>query len=142
MVLSKQLALSFARTSDIGKKDPISGELISTHRGYLSLDYGNSYFLNEIAKQLDLHILLKQIFPDIWQAILTCIYFEISEKKALYLCKPWMECTYNIAEKDLSSQRISELLHDLGQNEEARFKFLKAWAGQHDNNEYIVFDIT
>ena len=126
----------------IGKKDPISGELISTHRGYLSLDYGNSYFLHEIAKQLDLHILLKQIFPDIWQAILTCIFFEISEKKALYLCKPWMECTYNIAEKDLSSQRISELLHDLGQNEEARFKFLKAWAGQHDVNEYIVFDIT
>ncbi|GAH47446.1 unnamed protein product [marine sediment metagenome] len=49
---------------------------------------------------------------------------------------------YLIAENNLSSQRISELLNDLGQNEEARFKFLKAWAGQHDTNEYIVFDIT
>jgi len=126
----------------LGKKDPITGELISTHKGYSSLDYGNTYFLYEMAKQLNLHILLEQIFPDIWQELLTCVFFEISEKKALYLCKPWIECTHNIAERELSSQRISELLHDLGQQEEARFKFLKAWALQHDANEYIVFDIT
>ena len=77
----------------LGKKDPETGELVSTHKGYFSLDYGNAYFLYEVAKQLKLHILLKQIFPDIWQELLTCIFFEISEKKALYLCKPWMECT-------------------------------------------------
>jgi len=98
--------------------------------------------LYEITKQLNLHILLKQIFPDIWQELLTCVFFEISEKKALYLCKPWMECSYNIAERDLSSQRISELLHDLGQQEKERFKFLKAWAREHGANEYVVFDIT
>ena len=126
----------------LGKKDPVTGELISTHKGYSSWDYGNTYFLYEIAKQLNLDILLKQIFPDIWQELLTCVFFEISEKKALYLCKPWMECTYSIAERDLSSQRISELLHDLGEQEEARFKFLKAWAGENDANEYVVFDIT
>ena len=126
----------------IGKKDPTTGDLISTHRGYVSLDYGNTYFLYEVARQLGLDILLKQIFPDIWQELLTCIFFEISEKKALYLCRPWMECSYHIAEKDLSSQRISELLHELGQQEEERFKFLKAWAWQHHTNEYVVFDIT
>ena len=126
----------------LGKKNPITGELISTRKGYISLDYGNTYFLYEVAKQLDLHVLLSQIFPDIWQELLTCVFFEISEKKALYLCKPWMECSYNIAERDLSSQRISELLHDLGQQEEERIKFLKAWAWQHSANEYIVFDIT
>ena len=126
----------------LGKKDPLTGELISTHKGYSSLDYGNTYFLYEIAKQLNLPMLLEQVFPDIWQELLTCVFFEISEKKALYLCKPWMQATHTIAERDLSSQRISELLHDLGQQEEARFKFLQAWARQHDGNEYIVFDIT
>ncbi len=30
----------------------------------------------------------------------------------------------------------------MGQQEEERFKFLKAWAGQHNANEYVVFDIT
>ncbi len=33
------------------------------------MDYGSTYFLYEIAKQLNLHILLKAFFPDIWQEL-------------------------------------------------------------------------
>jgi len=33
----------------LGKKDPETGELISTHKGYSSMDYGNAYFLYEVA---------------------------------------------------------------------------------------------
>jgi transposase len=126
----------------LGKKDPQTGELVSTQRGYRSLDYGPFYFLNEISKKTDVQLLLKQVFPDTWAEILHCVFFEISEKKPLYLCKPWLECTYHEPRMDLSSQRISELLHELGRQERERFAFLKTWAKIHQDSEYIVFDIT
>jgi len=126
----------------LGKKDPKSGELISTQKGYRSLDYGTYYFLNAISKKTDVQLLLRQIFPDTWQEILHCVFFEISEKKPLYLCKGWLECTYHEPPTYLSSQRISELLHEIGRQEKERFNFLKAWARIHQDSEYIVFDIT
>ena len=101
----------------LGKKDPETGELVSTQRGYRSLDYGPFYFLNEISKKTDMQLLLKQVFPDTWAEILHCVFFEISEKKPLYLCKGWLECTYHERSTDLSSQRISELLHEIGRQE-------------------------
>jgi len=126
----------------LGKKDPESGKLISTQKGYRSLDYGTYYFLNAISKKTDVQLLLRQIFPDTWQEILHCVFFEISEKKPLYLCKGWLECTYHEPPTYLSSQRISELLHEIGRQEKERFNFLKAWARIHQDSEYIVFDIT
>jgi len=126
----------------LGKKDPQSGEVISTQKGYRSLDYGTYYFLNAISKKTDVQLLLRQIFPDTWQEILHCVFFEISEKKPLYLCKGWLECTYHEPPTDLSSQRISELLHEIGRQEKERFDFLKAWARIHQDSEYIVFDVT
>lgn len=130
------------KRSYLGKKDPATGELVSTRKGYECLDYGSYYFLSEVARKSDVQLLLKQIFPDSWQELLHCVFFEISEKNPLYLCKPWLECTYHDPPTDLSSQRISELLAELGQQERERINFLKAWAKVHQASEYIVFDIT
>jgi len=126
----------------LGKKDPQTGELVSTQRGYRSLDYGTYYFLNAISKKTGVQLLLKQVFPDNWLEILLCVFFEISEKKPLYLCKPWLECTYHEGQPDLSSRRISELLGEIGRQERERYDFLKAWAWAHRGSDYIVFDIT
>jgi len=126
----------------VGKIDPATGALVSTQRGYRSLDYGPFYFLNELSKKTEVQLLLKQVFPDTWAEILHCVFFEISEKKPLYLCKPWLECSYHEPGTDLSSQRISELLHELGRQERERFAFLKTWAKIHQDSEYIVFDLT
>ncbi|MBA7707949.1 IS1634 family transposase ISMac12 [subsurface metagenome] len=127
----------------LGKKDPKTGKIISTNRGYKSWDYGNTYFLNIISKQIGLEKILKQIFPDNWRDILACAFFEISEKKSLYLCKPWLECTHQETNtKNLSSQRISELLEEIGKSEEARSQFFKAWAEKYKKNKFIIFDIT
>lgn len=73
----------------LGKKDPATGELVSTRKGYQCLDYGTYYFLSEVARKTDVQLLLKQIFLDKWQELLHCVFFEISEKKPLYLCKAW-----------------------------------------------------
>ena len=126
----------------IGKKDPLTGEIISTNKGYKSWDYGNTYFLNIISKQIGLQDILKQIFPEKWEDILACAFFEISEKKSLYLCKSWIECTYQKTNSNLSSQRISELLGKIGEDEDRRYQFLKTWAKKYKKNSFIIFDIT
>ncbi len=71
---------------------------------------------------------LKETYPDLWQEIITCALFEISEAKPLYLCNPWLELTYN--EQlcgSLTSQRISELLRDIGEASRDRIDFFRLW---------------
>ncbi|MFW6209618.1 MAG: IS1634 family transposase [Spirochaetota bacterium] len=43
---------------------------------------------------------------------------------------------------ELSSQRISRLLQEVGEDERAVYRFLDAWAESREENEFIVFDIT
>ena len=126
----------------LGKKDPVSGKIVATNAGYRSLDYGNTYFLGEICKQAGLTAMLREHFPAIWKELIACIFFEISEKKALYLCKPWLESTYLDVDTDMCSQRISEMLRHLGEEEQMRTGFLEHWARSHKSNRFIVFDIT
>lgn len=126
----------------LGKKDPKTGEIISTNKGYRSWDYGNTYFLNIISKQIGLEEILKRTFPEKWKDILACAFYEISEKKSLYLCKPWLECTYQETNTNLSSQRISELLERIGKSEQLRVQFFKEWTQKYRKNKFIIFDIT
>ena len=126
----------------LGKKDPNTGKVTSTRKGYVSLDYGNVYFLECIVKQTGLQDILKDIFPEIWRDLLACIFFQISEKKALYLCRPWLESTSLETDTKLSSQRISALLRELGRREADRLEVLRSWGEKHKKNRFIVFDIT
>lgn len=126
----------------LGKKDAVSGKVVSTRKAYNSLDYGNTYFLDAISCQIGLKNLLRKYFKDIWEEIFTLIFYCISEAKPLYLAKLWQESTHCSTNSDLSSQRTSELLKELGKDEEGRLKFLKAWAKMHSDSSFIVFDIT
>lgn len=126
----------------IGKKHPETDKIISTNSRYASLDYGTVYFLDKITKKTGLKKLLKNIFPNIYKQLIALIFFSISEKKPLYLAKLWLESTYYSTKEDLSSQRISELLKNLGKDYESRLSFLKKWAKMHKNSSFIVFDIT
>ena len=126
----------------LGKRDPTTGKVISTRKAYTSLDYGNVYFLGCVTQQLGLQEILKRIFPGIWRDLLACMFFQISEKKALYLCKPWLECTSLETDTKLSSQRISDLLRELGRRDADRLEFLRTWGAKHKKNRFIVFDIT
>ena len=61
---------------------------------------------------------------DTFEEILACIYFQITEAKPLYLAKLWLESTYFSIKTDLGSQGVSELLEELGEDEEKRLSFL------------------
>lgn len=129
----------------IGKKDPKTGKIIPSKsqlppRG--CRDYGNYHFLLTIAQQTGLLSVLKEVFPDIWGEILTCAFYEVSERKPLYLCEPWCLSTETIQNIRLSSQRISEMLQELGRRDHDRMSFFRTWARKQAEQECIAYDIT
>jgi len=128
-----------------GKEDPKTGAIIPPAKNRppkCCKDYGVFYFLNEISKKIKLQEILKEIFVNDWEKILTCVFFEISEGKPLYLCNAWLDNTCNTFLETISSQRISELLKQIGEDVNNRIKFLSAWAKERKDNKFIIFDIT
>ena len=127
----------------IGKLDPITGELIPSRRldkPTASRDYGSYYFLDEIAKKCGLKDVLKDIFKKNWKEILTCAFYEVCEKKPMYLCEEWNDLSVTPCEKQLTSQRISELLKEISIDD--RTNFFKKWSKLISEKEFIAFDIT
>ena len=122
----------------LGKKDPKTGKIIpakSQIQPRACRDYGNYYLLNSIAQKLGIISLLRDHFPGTWQEILTCAFYEMSQRKPLYLCEPWSESTQTPSGFRLTSQRISELLKEIGKDDRGRLSFFRAWAsiGQNKN---------
>jgi len=129
----------------IGKEDPKSGELIPSkthHTPKMCCDFGNYHFLKSISDQTGLTEILAQVFPDVWREILTCAFYEISERKPLYLCELWCDSTKTIDDTTITSQEISVLLKELGQQDKKRMEFFTAWANYRSEKEYLAFDIT
>jgi len=129
----------------LGKKDPKTGELILSKRyraPRACRDYGVYYLLNTIAEKIGLKRILREVFPQLWQRILTCAFYEVSERRPLYLCESWTESTETETHEILHSQRISELLKDIGTQDHNRLAFFRSWAKDRAEQEYIAFDIT
>jgi transposase len=129
----------------LGKKDPHTGELIPSKMNTAPRacrDYGAYYLLRTIADQMGLTALLQKVFPELWQRLLTCAIYEVSERRPLYLCQSWTEATQTETLEILSSQRISDLLKAIGTQEQKRLAFFKQWAKHRTEQEYIAFDIT
>lgn len=129
----------------IGKENPRTGELIPSkvhHTPKMCRDFGNYYFLKSISDQIGLTEILMQTFPDVWREILTCTFYELSERKPLYLCDPWFDSTKTIDDTSMSSQKISVLLKNLGEQDKKRMEFFSVWANYRSEKEYLAFDIT
>jgi len=131
----------------LGKVDEKTGEIIPPCRNLQDIkiksckDFGNIYLLNEIINEIDLKDTLKEHFH-CWKEILACAFFEIFERKPLYLCNSWLESTTFDILNQLNSQRISELLKDIGEDIEGKISFFKEWAARRDDKKVIIFDIT
>lgn len=132
----------------LGRKDPITGKIINTRKQKGSrparvLDFGNCYFIEEIAKSIGLYDLLKGIYPFHYKEIMSLIQFKISESEALYLASNWAEYNYIEASPEgIVSQRISELLKKIGDDLESRILFFQEWIKLQKPVKSIYFDIT
>ena len=129
----------------IGKRDKMTGEIIPSKKNVeqvptLAKNYGNFHFLNSISKEIGLTKVLKSNFPESYLEILTCAFYEVSERKPLYLCQDWCEKNHTPSSKTLSSQRISELLSSM--TDISRMSFFKKWCSYRIEKEYLAFDIT
>lgn len=138
----------------IGKLDKETGELIpskrikgvvkrvasSTEVTATSLVSGPYLLLEELTKQTGLETMLKKCFPDLHSAILSMVYFIVQKGLALSHCEQWSTGHLHPLGEVMISQRISELLLDITEND--RQKFLSLWLSKMLENDYLCYDIT
>ncbi len=139
----KEKKQSRQKRTYLGKKDPVTGELIKENRSYGSWDIGHTYLLQTISKNISLTHELQKAFPQTWYEILTLAFFKTIEGKPFYLCDSWLDTVELEVKPELSSQRISVLLRELSKQKDSMFTFFESWANRHKKaNNFIVFDIT
>lgn len=140
----------------IGKKDPVTGAFLPNKKYYelygedadtmdfqtssiiKSVDFGNTYLIDQVSSACGLKQVLKETFPDCWENILVCAMHSCSENEALYLCEDWALNSRVPAAP--SSQDISRLLKEL--DEDRRMQFYKKWAQLCSEKEYLALDIS
>jgi transposase len=141
----KQKKKTYQTRDILGKIDKVTGKFSPSLKSKVqvplfSKSYGNSHLLNSISNQIGLTDILKTSFPENYLEILTCAFYEVSEKKPLYLCQSWCEKNHVLNNICLSSQRISELLSNMDDSD--RMCFFKKWCNYRTEREYLAFDIT
>lgn len=130
----------------IGKKDMITGEVITPRKGIKPLrtkSFGHVYFLKKVAERIGLLKALEFAFgEEKARDILSLVFYKVSEAKPFYLFRLWAEDTYLGEENSMSSQQISILLDRIGRMEEERERFLRKWIKMQGEIKGIIFDIT
>lgn len=104
------------------------------------LNYGTYYALNEIANNIGIIDILKNVFPDNYYKILLTSYYVLCEGNILSYIDDWCETTYNEKNMLLTSQNISKLIKTITEDE--KIEFFKEWAKKRIEKEYIAYDIT
>jgi len=137
----------------IGKLDPETGEFIPSKRlgahGAAALDpavtartsiSGPALLLNQIGKDIGLEKTLKKACPRHWDQILSLAWYLVCEGNALSHAKVW--CRHHEVPTDqvLTSQRISDLLSEITEDE--RQTFFKLWGRAMVEKDYLCYDIT
>ena len=137
----------------IGKLDPVSGEIIPSKRlgkhGGAALNdsvtanttvSGPKLLLEKIDQEISLSEILKQASPKNWEQILSLAWYMVCTGKALSYAENWCQNHEAPFSGDLASQRISELLDRMVEDE--RQTFFKLWGKQIAEQDYLCYDIT
>jgi transposase len=103
-------------------------------------EYGAFYLLKEVSSQIGLVDVLSRAMPAIWEEVLHLAFYIVASGEPALYCEDWLYKTESSLNKELSSQRISELLVALTLGE--RMSFFERWGEYRCENEYIALDIT
>ena len=104
------------------------------------LQTGMVHLLEGIAESTGLTPVLRQTFPFIHEQIFAVASFLLSCGEPVAYCADWMKRSDFRNNELLSSQRISELLQNI--TDEERQRFFKAWSAYRSDREYLALDIT
>ena len=103
-------------------------------------EYGVFYLLDEISKSTGLAGILAEVMPSIYEDILSLAFYMVSTGEPAMYCEDWLYKTECYPDRELSSQRISELIANLTNGE--RMCFYEQWGEYRCEKEYVALDIT
>jgi len=101
---------------------------------------GHYLLFDKIITDLDIKYMLKNIFVENYNDILTIILYMLANNKAMMHLEDYQEEFKVYSKKALSSPRISEIFNSINLN--SRNSFFKKWIKKTKKDEYIVYDIT
>jgi hypothetical protein len=148
------------RRKCIGKLDPLTGEIIPSHkidladlssqskkRGHQpTLEnkrrfYGATYLFDAIGEKLGVTRDLQTCFPDIYRQILSLAYYLVLEdRNPLSRFPKWALTHVHPYGKAIPSQRSSEILGSV--TESAKLKFFMSQGKGRLDKEFLAYDIT
>jgi len=103
--------------------------------------YGATYLFDAIGEKLGITQDLKACFPDTYKQILSIAYYLILEdSNPLFRFEKWGSIHKHPYDKDISSQRSSELFMDI--SEDAKSKFFSLQGKRRIDKEFWAYDIT
>ena len=137
----------------IGKLDPKTGEIIPSRRldesrvavvnpavtARTSVS-GPALILNKIVHDIGLEKVLRKASPDHWQQILSLAFYLTETGDVLCHADAWCRNHEVPYRQPLSSQRISDLLSRIQEDEHQTF--FKVWGRQVCEKDFLCYDIT
>ena len=103
--------------------------------------YGATFLLDEIGQALGLETDLKQCFPAAYKQIMSIAYYLILESDSpLFRFEKWSILHKHPYEKDIPSQRSSEIFADI--TEESKSVFFRLQEKRRCEDEYWAYDTT
>jgi transposase len=103
-------------------------------------EYGVFHLFNEISRLTGLTDILAETMPAIYEDILSLAFYMVSTGEPAMYCEDWLYKTESYPGRELSSQRISELMANLTNGE--RMSFFERWGEYRCEKEYVALDIT
>jgi len=138
----------------IGKLDKATGEVIPTARKRKVIERaaavtgvtasvriaGPFMLLEKLSEETGLAALVRRCFPDLHETIMSLVHFIVHKGLPLSRSESWSRGHLHPAGGVLASQRISELLLKI--TEDDRQRFLSLWLAKMTEDDYLCYDIT
>lgn len=136
----------------IGKLDSTTGEFIPSkrlaspvapiepHQTAVVKSVGAVQLLEDIAHKLQVDKIIKNVFPEHWELILSLAYFQAMEKKPLSKIEHWTEVHSHPYGQFIDHRHVSQLLPLI--TEDKQLLFFKKWANLRMQEECLAYDIT
>ncbi len=138
----------------IGKLDKTTGEVIPTARKHKVIERaavlpgvtasvriaGPFMLLEKLSEETGLAALVRRCFPEQHEMMMSLVHFIVHKGLPLSRSESWSTGHLHPMGGVIVSQRISELLAKI--TEDDRQRFLSLWLAKMTENDYLCYDIT
>ena len=137
----------------IGKCDDKTGKLIPNGKYYelfgltapMNLPNvvrrcGSYAVCRNLAEQLGLLQILKEVFPVYYEEILTGAHYMLTSGSVMYYLNDWLDGTVSFTPDVLDDVAIGRMFKTI--NDEKRNEFFRAWMSKKGRKEFIAYDVT